>query len=110
MQQVRQHFGRARNRNQALNSTSAGASTINDYVQQELGEEELVFEDPDYQMTNGQPSDAMPDAVLENIDVEKGNVVQNEITRMDSGFPRVFDISDRGGDTSCDGSQSSQSR
>lgn len=110
VQRTHQRFGRAQNRNLALNSTSAGASTINVYIQRELGDEEFVFEDPDYQMTNGQPSNPIPEVVLENIDVEKGNMVQNEITRMDSGFPRAEDISDRGGDTSCGGSQSSQSR
>jgi len=110
-QRVRQHFNRSRPGDQVLNSTSAGASTIDSYIQRELGEQEFVFEDPDYQMTSQIPPPDAPDCVTGEIDLEKGGAFPTHITRKDSAMPRLESgRGSRGGSASSGDTRSSQSR
>ncbi|KAG9199004.1 hypothetical protein G6514_009189 [Epicoccum nigrum] len=110
-QRVRQHFNRSRPGDQALNSTSAGASTIDSYIQRELGEQEFVFEDPDYQMSSHIPPPTAPDFVVGAIDLEKGEMFPTHIARKDSAMPRLEDRrGSRGGSASSGDTRSSQSR
>jgi hypothetical protein len=85
---VRQRLHRSQNRDQVLNSTSAGASIVDVYIQRELGDEEFVFEDPDYQAMSDLPHH---DEVRQggDVDLEKGRTSKTGITRTDSGFPRM---------------------
>ena len=107
-QRVRQHFNRSRPGDQVLNSTSAGASTIDSYIHRELGEQEFVFEDPDYQMTS---PPVVPDCVAGEIDLEKGGAFPTHIARKDSAMPRLDDgRGSRGGSASSGDTRSSQSR
>lgn len=95
-QRVHQHLSWRRHGNRILNSTSAGASTINVYIQRELGDQEFVFEDPDYRMTSAIPPHAAPEVTLSDIDLEKGNAFPVKITRNDSAFPRMEEESGAG--------------
>lgn len=109
-QRVRQRLSGRRPGNQILNSTSAGASTIDVYIQRELGDQEFVFEDPDYQMTSVITPHAAPAVTLGDIDLEKGNAFPVEITRKDSAFPRIQDESDAGESAGSGDTRSSNSR
>ncbi|KAF2623090.1 hypothetical protein BU25DRAFT_462242 [Macroventuria anomochaeta] len=107
-QRARQRLSRVRNGNQVLNSTSAGPSTIDIYIQLELSDAGFVFEDPDYQMTSNLPPHAAPRITSGDMDLEKGGAFTTEIMRQDSSFPRVADESDEG-DAGRSGSRPSQS-
>jgi hypothetical protein len=110
-QRVRQHFHISRRGEQVLNSTSAGASTIDSYIQRELGEQEFVFEDPDYQITSQIPPPAASDCVAGEIDLEKGGAFPTHIARKDSAMPRLEDGREsRVGSVSSGDTRSSQSR
>jgi hypothetical protein len=109
-QRVRQRLSGRRHGNQILNSTSAGASTIDVYNQCELGDQEYVFEDPDYQMTSVMPPNGAPEVMLGDMDLEKGNAFPVQITRKDSAFPRAGDESDAGDSAASGGTRSSNSR
>jgi len=109
-QRVRQRLSGRRHGNQILNSTSAGASTIDAYVQRELGDQEFVFEDPDYQTTSVLPPHGAPEVTLGDIDLQKGNALPVEIIRKDSAFPRMGDESDAGDSAGSGDTRSSQSR
>lgn len=85
-----------------MNSTSAGATTIDLYVQRELGDEELVFEDPDYQMTA-----SLPPHSSQHIDLEKNVVYRTDIARTDSGYPRRVSEGNDGGSAGQIGTQTS---
>lgn len=110
-QHARQRISRVRHGhgNQVLNSTSAGASTVDVYIQREMGDEEFVFEDPDYQMTANAPPHAAPTG---DMDLEKGNGFRTEIVRSDSAFPVVIEDDDEDGGRSAGSgdTRSSQSR
>jgi hypothetical protein len=93
-QGVRQRLSERQHGDQILNSTSAGASTTDVYIQRELGNQNFVFEDPDYQVTGVLPAHGAPEVTLGDIDLEKGDAFPGEITRKDSGFPRTGDKSD----------------
>ena len=93
-----------------LNSTSAGPSTIDIYIQREFGDQDFVFEDPDHQMTGVLPPHGAPDVALGNIDLEKGNTFSVEITRKDSAFPRIEDGIAVGDGAGSGETRSSQSR
>lgn len=107
---IRQRLSGRRHGNQILNSTSAGASTIDGYIQRELGDQESVFEDPDYQMTSVLPPHGAPEVTLGDIDLEKGKAFPAEITRKDSAFPRMGDESDEGESAGSGDTRSSNSR
>ncbi|KAH6639127.1 hypothetical protein C7974DRAFT_387910 [Boeremia exigua] len=86
---ARMRLSRAHRGNQALNSTSAGASTLENYVQRELGDHESVFEDPDYQMVTNMPYHATEQVTPADIDLEKGNAIKSTTVRKDSAFPNI---------------------
>ena len=109
-QRIRQRLSGRRHGNQILNSTSAGASTIDVYIQRELGDQEFVFEDPDYQMTSVVPPHGAPEVTMANIDLEKGNAFPVQITRKDSALPRIGDESDAGESGGSGDTRSSNSR
>ena len=111
-QRVRQHLHISRRGEQVLNSTSAGASTIDSYIQRELGEQEFVFEDPDYQMSSHVPPPAASDGVVGEMDLEKGGAFPTNLARKDSAMPRVEDRrgSSRGGSMRSGDTRSSESR
>ncbi|KAF3050611.1 hypothetical protein E8E11_010081 [Didymella keratinophila] len=60
-QRVRQRLSGRQYGNQILNSTSAGASTIDVYIQREFDDRQFVFEDPVYQMTSVLPPHGAPE-------------------------------------------------
>ena len=107
---VRQRFSRPQNRNQVLNSTSAGVSTIDVYIQRELGDEQFVFEDPDYQMTSNPPPHTSLQITAGEVDLEKGGAFKTEITWTDIGFPRAVGGSEAGGSAGSGDTRSSGSR
>lgn len=92
-----------------LNSTSAGASTIDGYIQQELGDQELVFEDPDYQMISNVPH-ATVGYTTGDIDLEKGGAFPTQMSRKDSALPRLEGGCERAGSSSSGNTCSSHSR
>jgi hypothetical protein len=59
------------------------------YIQQELGDQEFVFEDPDYQMTSDPIQSAVLQSTAGEINIETGGAFQAEIMRTDSGFPKI---------------------
>lgn len=93
-----------------LNSTSAGASTIDVYIQRELGDQEFVFEDPDFQMIGVLPPHGAPEVALGDIDLEKGNAFSVEVARKDSAFLRKGDAINAGDSAGSGDTRSSQSR
>lgn len=60
-------------------------TTIDAYIQRELGDEEYVREDPDYQMTSRPPLPLLGHT-SEDSDLEKGGASRSEITSTDCGF------------------------
>ncbi|KAF2993034.1 hypothetical protein E8E13_000226 [Curvularia kusanoi] len=109
-QRVRQHFNRSRRGDHVLNSTSAGASTLDSYIQRELGEEDFVYEDPDYQMTSIAEPPPAPGFAMGDADLEKGGAFYTEIARKDSALPRLDNGYGGAGTASSGDTRSSQSR
>lgn len=85
-------------------------STIDVYIQRELGDEQFVFEDPDYQITGGLPHHDAQELAMRNVDLEKGGAYTEEITRKDSTFPILDDENDEVGRAGSGDTRSSQSR
>ncbi|KAJ4982897.1 hypothetical protein SVAN01_11599 [Stagonosporopsis vannaccii] len=106
---ARQRIHKLRHANQILNSTSAGPSTIDVYVQRERGDEDFVFEDPDYHVaTNMWPCGA-PGVGRGDVDLEKANAVRTEVVSGESDSAIVADGGgDAGGGAGTGGTLSSQ--
>ncbi|UPX12133.1 uncharacterized protein EKO05_0002700 [Ascochyta rabiei] len=110
VRRARQRLGRSQNRNQVLNSKSPGVSTVDGYIERELGGEEFVFADPDHQVhaTAGPPCSAAGGAAG-RLDLEKGGAFSRKIDRTDGGFPRVEGGCDGGESAGCSESRSARS-
>lgn len=91
VQRVRQRLSRAEHGNQVLNSTSAGPSTIDVYVQQETAGEDCVIEDPDFQVVADVQVRTGADTCGGNSDLEKGVAFPTQIGRKDSAMPNSGD-------------------
>lgn len=65
---------------------SAGASIIDVYIQRELGDDEFVCEDQDYQMTGILPPYGTPEAILGKIDLEKGGAFASRLLGRTARF------------------------
>jgi hypothetical protein len=80
------------------------------YIRRALGGEELVFEDPDYQMLATPPLHATPQITAGDVDLEKGGAFKTAITRADSRFPRVAAAREADGSAGSGDTRSSCSR
>ncbi|KAF1930457.1 uncharacterized protein M421DRAFT_418776 [Didymella exigua CBS 183.55] len=113
-QRARHRLSGRRFGNQILNSTSNRTSTIDVYIQRELGDAEIVFDDPDNQMTSVSPARSTLEVTQGDIDLEKSGAFSTEMPRKDSAFPSLpdayVDANDEGKSVSAEDKGPSQSR